>query len=75
MIINDGFLFLVRLLWGGRSYFFVDVVDEMRKIVDVWNRMCEYDEAFTQAEMLEETEFCKDCKNNCPNRGKNEEIK
>lgn len=44
----------------------------MREAVDAWNRMCEYDEAFTQAEMLEETGFCKDCKNNCPNRGKTE---
>ena len=34
--------------------------------------MCEYDEAFTQAEMLEETGFCKNCKFDCPNRGKSE---
>lgn len=34
------------------------------------NNMCEYDEAFTQTEMLEETEFCKNCKLDCPNKGK-----
>lgn len=71
MIINgNGCLFLVRFLWGGRNYFFIDVVDEMREEVDMWNRMCEYDEAFTQAEMLEETGFCKNCKLDCPNKGK-----
>lgn len=34
--------------------------------------MCEYDEAFTIQEMLEETGQCKDCKLNCPNVGKSE---
>lgn len=34
--------------------------------------ICEYDEAFTQAEMLEETGHCKNCKIDCPNRGKSE---
>ena len=32
--------------------------------------MCNYDEAFTIAEMLEETGLCKKCKLNCPNVGK-----
>lgn len=36
------------------------------------DNICEYDEAFTQAEMLEETGFCKNCKLNCPNKGKEE---
>lgn len=34
--------------------------------------MCSYDEAFTIAEMLEETGLCKKCKLNCPNAGKSE---
>ena len=34
--------------------------------------MCEYDEAFTVQEMLEETGQCKDCKLNCLNAGKSE---
>ena len=36
------------------------------------SNMCSYDEAFTIAEMLEETGLCKKCKLNCPNAGKNE---
>lgn len=32
--------------------------------------MCKYDEAFTQKEMLEETGRYKDCKLDCPNKGK-----
>ena len=36
--------------------------------------MCEYDEAFTVQEMLEETGQCKDCKLNCPNAGKMEDL-
>ena len=32
--------------------------------------MCSYDEAFTIAEMLEETGLCKKCKLSCPNAGK-----
>lgn len=32
--------------------------------------VCEYDEAFTRAEMFEETGRCKDCRLDCPNRGK-----
>lgn len=32
--------------------------------------MCKFDEAFTEKEMLEETGFCKDCKMDCPNAGK-----
>ena len=35
--------------------------------------MCEYDEAFTVQEMLEETGQCKDCKLNCLNAGKSED--
>lgn len=34
--------------------------------------ICSYDEAFTIAEMLEETGLCKKCKLNCPNAGKSE---
>ena len=34
--------------------------------------MCEYDEAFTVQEMLEETRRCRDCKLDCPNAGKSE---
>ena len=34
------------------------------------DKMCKYDEAFTIMEMLEETGFCKDCKMDCPNKGK-----
>lgn len=37
--------------------------------------MCKYDEAFTEKEMLEETGYCKDCKMDCRNAGKqNSEI-
>lgn len=36
--------------------------------------MCKYDEAFTEKEMLEETGFCKDCKMDCPNAGKTNEV-
>ena len=43
---------------------------EVREINTTYDTVCEYDEAFTQAEMLEETGFCKGCKFNCPNRGK-----
>lgn len=32
--------------------------------------MCKWDEAFTEKEMLEETDRCKDCKLNCENAGK-----
>ena len=32
--------------------------------------MCKYDAAFTEKEMLEKTGFCKDCKLDCPNAGK-----
>lgn len=32
--------------------------------------MCKYDEAFTEQEMLEETGYCKICKMDCPNAGK-----
>ena len=32
--------------------------------------MCKYDEAFTEREMLEETGYCKTCKMDCPNAGK-----
>lgn len=35
--------------------------------------MCKYDEAFTEKEMLEETGFCKCCKLDCPNAGKQNE--
>lgn len=28
--------------------------------------LCKYDEAFTQIEMLEETDCCKDCQLDCP---------
>lgn len=35
------------------------------------DKICEYDEAFTIKEMLEETGCCANCKiNNCPNCGK-----
>ena len=47
---------------------------EVKEIYFTSNRICEYDEAFTRAEMLEETGFCKDCKLDCPNRGKSEVI-
>ena len=43
---------------------------EVKEINITKYRICEYDEAFTQAEMLEETGYCKNCKLNCPNRGK-----
>ena len=43
---------------------------EVKEINLTKYRICEYDEAFTQAEMLEETGYCKNCKLNCPNRGK-----
>lgn len=43
---------------------------ELRQESNMNDNMCEYDEAFTQDEMLEETGFCKDCKLDCPNRGK-----
>ena len=43
---------------------------EAREINTTYDTVCEYDEAFTQAEMLEETGFCKACKIDCPNRGK-----
>ena len=43
---------------------------EVKEINLTKYRVREYDEAFTQAEMLEETGFCKGCKFNCPNRGK-----
>ena len=43
---------------------------EVREINTTYDTICEYDEAFTQAEMLEETGYCKNCKLNCPNRGK-----
>lgn len=36
--------------------------------------MCEYDEAFTVQEMLEETGRCRDCKLDCPNAEKSEEF-
>ena len=36
--------------------------------------MCKYDEAFTEKEMLEETGFCKDCKMDCQNAGKTNEV-
>lgn len=45
---------------------------EVREINATYDAICEYDEAFTQAEMLEETGFCKSCKLDCPNRGKSE---
>lgn len=32
--------------------------------------ICKYDEAFTVEEMLEETCMCKNCKLDCPNKGK-----
>ena len=32
--------------------------------------MCKWDEAYTEREMLEETEHCKNCKLNCNNAGK-----
>lgn len=32
--------------------------------------MCKWDEAFTEQEMLEETGYCKDCRLDCPNAGK-----
>ena len=32
--------------------------------------MCKLVEAFTEKEMLEETDRCKDCKLNCENAGK-----
>lgn len=34
------------------------------------NRMCKWDEAFTEQEMLGETGYCKDCRLDCPNAGK-----
>ena len=43
---------------------------EVKEINFTKDRICKYDEAFTQAEMLEETGYCKNCKLNCPNRGK-----
>lgn len=45
---------------------------EVREINTTYDVVCEYDEAFTQAEMLEETGYCKNCKLDCPNRGKRE---
>lgn len=45
---------------------------EVKEIDLTRNRICEYDETFTQAEMLEETGYCKNCKLDCPNRGKSE---
>lgn len=36
--------------------------------------LCSYDEAFTIAEMLEETRLCKKCKLNCPNAGKSKSM-
>ena len=32
--------------------------------------MCKWDEAFTEEEMLEETDRCKNCELNCENVGK-----
>ena len=53
---------------------FIPSISETREIFGIKrnDNMCKYDEAFTQAEMLEETGFCKNCKFDCPNRGKNE---
>lgn len=44
----------------------------MEHSVITGKNMCSYDEAFTIAEMLEETGLCKKCKLNCPNAGKSE---
>ena len=43
---------------------------EVKEINFTKDRICKYDEAFTQAEMLEETGYCKNCKLNCPTRRK-----
>lgn len=53
---------------------FIPSISETREIFGIKrnDNICEYDEAFTQAEMLEETGFCKNCKFDCPNRGKRE---
>ena len=55
---------------------FIPSISETREIFGIKrnDNMCKYDEAFTQAEMLEETGFCKSCKFGCPNRGKSEVI-
>jgi hypothetical protein len=34
------------------------------------NDICERDEGFTIKEILEETGWCKECKLDCPNKGK-----
>ena len=51
---------------------FIPSISETREIfgIERSDTVCEYDEAFTQTEMLEETGYCKNCKLNCPNRGK-----
>ena len=46
--------------------------NDMEHSVITGKNMCSYDEAFTIAEMLEETGLCKKCKLNCPNAGKSE---
>ncbi len=48
------------------------IVNDMKHSVIAGENMCSYDEAFTIAEMLEETGLCKKCKLNCPNAGKSE---
>ena len=37
--------------------------------------ICKLDEAFTIQEMKEETDYCKDCKIECPNAKTNEKSK
>ena len=46
------------------------IVKDMEYNIIMGENMCSYDEAFTIAEMLEETGLCKKCKLSCPNAGK-----
>ena len=58
-----------KIPYSPDSYKFKTIlIDKIPK----WPRlkMCKFDEAFTEKEMLEETGYCKDCKMDCSNAGK-----